>query len=218
MPLPKQIVQIALGDEYCKKLPLEQLRTNLLKKNPDYTYILLTDADCVAFLAAHFPEHMELYNKLTRVQYKSDLIRYLYIYVHGGYYVDIDLLPMIGFDELSTIAEAPSAFFTFGAHKRNRQYMECANGLFGCEKGCGFLLDLVQEMYADINPVDYGRNVKRMYAYLANRMPVEPFKKISNVYFLEEYIKYPGKYYVRINTDIDVCYSNGHGYPYTQLS
>ena len=214
MSLPGHILQIALGEEYIKKLPLQLIKDNLLSLNPGYSYTLFTDEDCLIFLTSNFPEHLELYKAITRPQYKSDLIRYLYIYMNGGYYVDIDLLPMIGFDELNKIMDNPSAFFTLGAHKYNNMHIECANGFLGSEVKNPMFLELVKEMYADINPGDYGRNIKIMRSNLINKMIIEPFKKTNGVFLLQEYSKGNYKYFIRSSADKDISSSNGSGYPY----
>lgn len=217
MSIPESILQIALGEEYLNKLPLQLIKDNLLLLNPGYTYTLLTTADCLTFLSYNFPEHLELYNSLSRPQYKSDLIRYLYIYMNGGYYVDIDLLPTIGFNELNNLMGSPSTFFTLGAHKRDNKHIECANGFYGSKEKNPLFLELVKQMYSDINPTDYGMNVKRMYSILSNKMTLEPFKNVNGVFFLEEYCKGQGRYFIRSSIDKDICNSNGNGYPYNLI-
>lgn len=217
MPLPQGVLQIGLGEDYLKRLPLELIKTNILSLNPKYTYTLFTDSECIAFLTSNFPEHLKLYHALKRPQYKSDLIRYLYIYLNGGYYVDIDLLPTMGFDELNKVMDFPSTFFTLGAHKRDNKHIECANGFFGSQEKNPIFLELVKEMYTDINPGDYGMNVKRMYSILENRMLIETFKKVNDIFFLEEYCKGNGNYYIRSSMDTDICNSNGNGYPHNLL-
>jgi mannosyltransferase OCH1-like enzyme len=214
MSLPNHILQIALGEEYIKKLPLQLIKDNLMSLNPGYTYTLFTDDECLMFLTSNFPEHLELYKAITRPQYKSDLIRYLYVYINGGYYVDIDLLPMVGFDELNKIMEYPSAFFTLGAHKYKNAHNECANGFLGSETNNPLFLELVKQMYGDINPKDYGRNIKMMRSHLITKMIIDPFKKTNGVFLLQEYSKGKYKYFIRSSIDKDISSSNGSGYPY----
>lgn len=213
MSIPRHILQIALGEDYLKKLPLNLIKDNIVRLNPGYIYTLLTYPECVIFLKSNFPEHLELFNSLERPQYKCDLMRYLYLYMNGGYYVDIDLLPIVGFDDINKKMDYPDAFFTLGAHKRNNQYIECANGFMGSNPKNPIYIQLVKEMYSDINPRDYGMNVKRMYSHISNKMEVEPFKKINNIYFLEEYCL-NNKYMIRSGINNNVSYSNDSGYPY----
>ena len=212
MPIPRAIFQIALGEEYCARLPKELLKKNLLQLNPGYTYTLLQDKECVDLLSTHFPEHLRLYEAIPKPQHKSDLIRYLYAYKHGGYYVDIDAQPLLGFDELIVKMGSPNAFYTLGAHKRMNQYMECWNGFFGSLPNNPLLLEFVKGIYVDLQGADYGKNVKRMYSILSNTYKVAPFQNVDTVFFLEEYSR-DGKYYARMNPTTDVCNSNGHNYP-----
>jgi hypothetical protein len=214
MSIPKHILQIVIGDEYMKSLPMELIKHNIMIFNSGYEYILFTEADCVTFLSSNFPEHLELYNSITRPQYKSDLIRYLYLYMNGGYYVDIDILLMVGFDELNKLMDHPSAFFTLGADRYNVKYYQCANGFIGSKEKNPYFLELVEKMYSDINPVDYLKNVKYMYSSLNDNMITEPYKKTNDTFLLQEYSKSDLHYFIKSSLDKDVAQSNGNGYPH----
>lgn len=62
--------------------------------NPEYTVDFSTDADCITFLEKGFNKNIAgLFNYITRGMYKADLWRLCKLYIHGGVYADIDLIP-----------------------------------------------------------------------------------------------------------------------------
>ena len=211
--IPKRILQIAIGDAYVKGLPLEQIKQNILQNhNTEYDYTLLTDLGCQAFLKESFPQFYNLYNTLQRPQYKSDLVRYLYLYKNGGYYIDIDLLPLIPLYTIFEYTKNSSTFFTIGAHTSSKKNtFELCNGFIGTKAGNPLFLDLVELMQKDPNPEDYGANVKRLYKKIAVNHSMTPFKSENSVYLFRE-VQHAGKYYIVNNKEI-IAHSNGHNYP-----
>lgn len=75
----------------------ERVRTWTLK-NPMHRYEVLTDANADGYVEEHFgptgfnrPDIVHTYKSLDAKIIKSDLLRYLIMYVEGGVYVDIDV-------------------------------------------------------------------------------------------------------------------------------
>lgn len=67
-------------------------------KNPSHRYEVLTDASADSYVEEHFgpsgfnrPDIVYTYQSLTARIIKSDLLRYLVMYVEGGVYADIDV-------------------------------------------------------------------------------------------------------------------------------
>ncbi|THY27434.1 hypothetical protein D6D00_04933 [Aureobasidium pullulans] len=67
-------------------------------KNPDHRYEVLTDDNAGYYVDHHFgpsglnrPDIVDIYHSLTAKIIKSDLLRYLIMYVEGGVYADIDV-------------------------------------------------------------------------------------------------------------------------------
>jgi mannosyltransferase OCH1-like enzyme len=209
MKIPKRIFQIALGNDYIKKIPKELIKNNLLNINKDYKYEFFTDMECEYLVKEYYPQYVELYNKLERPQYKSDLIRYLSLHKDGGYYIDIDLFLIVGFDNF---INNWSSFFTIGAHHNGK--LEMANGFMGSIPGNPIFIELVEEMKKDYNPVDYGMNVKRMYSILNNKIGVEQFNCKNDTYFLREFGTNIGVYVINVDSNNTICISNCSGYPY----
>jgi mannosyltransferase OCH1-like enzyme len=210
--IPRQIFQIALGEAYRARLPLDFLRQNILNKNSDYSYTLLTETDAVDFLETHYPLYLNTYNTLERVHYKSDLLRYLYLHKYGGVYVDIDLLPVIPFDSLLQKMEC-SLYVPLGAHHNGK--LEVANGFIGSIPNHPLWMKLVDEMVRNPNPGDYGANVKYMRRALTQEgYSVQEFTKSRDVYFLREVGPILGKYYILLSPTELASFSNGHNYPF----
>jgi FkbM family methyltransferase len=217
--IPRNIIQIALGDEYIQKLPLDTIKRVLKEANKEFSYTLLTDNECISFLRNFFPQYLPLYNNLVRPQYKSDLVRYLYLYKYGGYYVDIDLCPILSFYKINELTNYSSSFFTIGAHSNfEKGVYEMANGFCGSAPNNSIFLELIELMEEEANPDDYGKNVKRMFSCLNKYYKLNPFtqsvssNKFSTYFFKEENIN--GKYYIT-NKNINIYLSNGSGYPYS---
>ena len=88
-----------------------------------------TDKEAEEFLQSHFPQYVHLYHRLTRPQYKSDLIRYLWLYQNGGYYIDIDILPILPLWTIYEKTENSDCFFAIGAYTNPQKGpLEISNG------------------------------------------------------------------------------------------
>lgn len=71
------------------------------KLNPDYKIELSLDKDCILFLTEYFgSEIANLFCTIKVGMYKADLWRICKLYVHGGVYADIDLVPYVSIDSL----------------------------------------------------------------------------------------------------------------------
>jgi mannosyltransferase OCH1-like enzyme len=190
--IPKQILQIAIGEEYRKIIPLDKLRRLFEEINPEFTYILLTEIECINFLCTNYPEYLDLYNILNRVQYKSDLIRYLYIYKYGGIYIDIDLSQTIKFEVLLQILNNATSFFTIGNGSE-----QMANGFFGSVKDNIIFIECIDEMIKEPNPENYGTNVNILYSLLSKKYSMIPYIIDKDTFFIKEIgIDNTYKYYI----------------------
>lgn len=69
--------------------------------NPDFSVELSLDADCARFLRANFPPAVaDLFERIPRGMYKADLWRLCTLFVHGGSYADVDLVPHVSIDAM----------------------------------------------------------------------------------------------------------------------
>lgn len=63
---------------------------SIKKQMPDYEYILMTDRMIEKFVAKHFPDFLPYLLKFPYKIQWADAIRYCFLYVYGGVYMDLD--------------------------------------------------------------------------------------------------------------------------------
>ena len=89
--IPRNIFQTS-------KVELGRHVTDWIKKHTisNWNYIHHDDEQNIVFLKTYFlkdyPNIIEKYNTLPFGQYKADLARYAYLYIHGGVYLDSDIV------------------------------------------------------------------------------------------------------------------------------
>jgi len=73
---------------------------SLKQLHSDWNYILMSDEDNLKFVKKHFPNYLNLYQKLPKNIMKADMIRYMWLYVNGGVYIDLDYEALKNFNDL----------------------------------------------------------------------------------------------------------------------
>lgn len=69
--------------------------------HPDWQYRLLDDADIERFVAGTFPRFFSsVWHRYPRGIERADLVRYLWLFAHGGLYADLDFECLRPFDPL----------------------------------------------------------------------------------------------------------------------
>lgn len=71
--------------------PLKSYRTSWIDLHPTYQFPLYTDADNDRLVAEHYPEFATAYHGLNRTIQKVDMVRWMYLHLFGGIYVDLDV-------------------------------------------------------------------------------------------------------------------------------
>lgn len=121
---------------YHSQLP-PHVMTRWQELNPEYTIDFSTDAECISFLEKAFHRNIaELFKYIPRGMYKADLWRLCKLYIHGGVYADIDLVPFRSIDDsVQSIGDgdgvsptfysclslsSPSVFQAYMKHTRER--------------------------------------------------------------------------------------------------
>lgn len=76
----------------------------------NYEYILFNDKDATNFLNKYFDNRIiKCFNSLSKGAHKADLLRYCYLYIYGGIYLDIKILLMKPLDDIFKIK---NSFYT----------------------------------------------------------------------------------------------------------
>lgn len=74
--------------------------SSIVKHLPTWKYILLTDADNIEFVKTHFSSYLQWFLGLPYPIQRADVIRYMWLYVHGGLYMDLDIELVASVEEL----------------------------------------------------------------------------------------------------------------------
>ena len=84
-----------------KNKPPDYVLKRWQKLNPDYKIELSLDKDCILFLTEYFGSELaNLFCTIKVGMYKADLWRICKLYIYGGIYADIDLVPHVSIDSL----------------------------------------------------------------------------------------------------------------------
>lgn len=98
---------------YHSEVP-EFVTSRWLDLNPDYRIDFSMDADCISFLETVFNKNIsELFKYIPRGMYKADLWRLCKLYIHGGVYADVDLVPHLSISSELDGSESVSSGATF---------------------------------------------------------------------------------------------------------
>ena len=87
--IPKIIHQIWIGPKKRPDMWIDTFRIDYINKNPEYQYILWNE-DNIDPLFNDFPIYRIIYDIEQTYNGKSDILRYLILYIHGGIYIDAD--------------------------------------------------------------------------------------------------------------------------------
>lgn len=66
--------------------------------NPKWKYVLLTDEDNRNFIERHFPEYLLVFDLFPYGIQRADFIRYAWLYINGGIYLDLDYEVKVPFE------------------------------------------------------------------------------------------------------------------------
>jgi hypothetical protein len=87
-----------------KKNPPQKVFDRWNKLNPSYTIDFSLDHDCISFLKNNFgSKFSDLFNSIQEGMYKADFWRICKLYIHGGVYADIDIVPAVNLDDLTSL-------------------------------------------------------------------------------------------------------------------
>jgi hypothetical protein len=126
MSIPKVIIQTG----YAQK-NVSNTRYKIIKQNPNHEYLYFNNNDCVAFIQKHLGSKVaKAFAKLIPGPFKADLFRYCYLYVKGGIYIDLDLLPLVPMDQIvHPDVDFISCLERWGIPGVYQAFMACVPGL-----------------------------------------------------------------------------------------
>lgn len=78
----------------------QESKDSILDKMKDWKYVLMTDEDNRNFVLEHFPGFIQVYDNFPYPIQRVDMIRPMWLYIHGGVYMDLDYVVNKSFEEL----------------------------------------------------------------------------------------------------------------------
>lgn len=147
--IPKIIHQIYfnLYDKEIEDIPLFQKSSQVIQElNPEYEYKLWDEKECSELIKNQLPQYYDFYVSMRFDIQRIDFMRFVILYVYGGFYVDLDLINLKKLDSL-----LDNKFVSYGLLKfkpEHKEYMQ--NDFFGSVKGFKLwkiLMDLCEPNY-----------------------------------------------------------------------
>lgn len=86
--IPKIIMQTWKSTEIPEKWKKSPESINMYM--PDWKYVLMTDQDNRNFVQKYFPDFLSVYDSYEYPIQRADVIRYMWLYINGGIYIDLD--------------------------------------------------------------------------------------------------------------------------------
>lgn len=101
--IPKVVMQTWKND----KIPSKWLQgpRSIKMFLPGWNYVLMTDQMNVEFVKAYFPDFLKTFLEFPYPIQRADAIRYLWFYVNGGLYMDLDICLLKPLDPLFYIKQ-----------------------------------------------------------------------------------------------------------------
>jgi mannosyltransferase OCH1-like enzyme len=124
---------------------------SIRKLNPDWEYTLMTDDDNLQFVKDHFPQYVSGYNALWYPIMRADAIRYMYLYLYGGIYIDLDFICHKSFNELLKSVDTSNDIFL------RRSFIGPSNDFLMSKPYEKFWLECLEDIFSPLNCGSDGR-------------------------------------------------------------
>ena len=125
MTIPRKIHQIYWIFNDGK--PLEDIpkfkeyttKTQQFANHYGYEYKLWSLKDCEELIVEYFPQYINLWTDFRYDIQRCDFIRYLILFIHGGWYLDCDVYPL---QDMKPLESNQQVFTTWHIDKRSLPY------------------------------------------------------------------------------------------------
>ena len=118
---------------------------NWRRLNPGLEIKFFDDQDCKTFLLRNFGQtHVEVFNRLIVGPLKASFFRICLLYVHGGYYADIDLEPLVPLENMTPLLKEDDHCDWFSCIGAEEETFFLA--WMGAEKGCWYFKEIIDIM------------------------------------------------------------------------
>jgi len=124
MTIPKKIHQIfwSFTGKELNDIPKFKEHTTKVKQFAEhygYEYKLWDLKDCEELLVEYFPQYIVLWTEFRYPIQRCDFIRYLILFIHGGWYLDCDVYPI---QDLTPLENNQQVFTTWHIDKDKLPY------------------------------------------------------------------------------------------------
>lgn len=110
----------------------------------DWKHVLMTDIDNRNFVKTHFPMFLSCYDSFPYSIQRADAIRYMWLYINGGVYMDLDFEILRPLDSL--FSDGNDLYVVKSYYLKNVY----TNSFIACRPGLQVMLDCLEEMKKDI--------------------------------------------------------------------
>ena len=94
-------------------------KTQQFANHYGYEYKLWSLKDCEELIVEYFPQYIELWNDFRYDIQRCDFIRYLILFIHGGWYLDCDVYPL---QDMKPLESLQQVFTTWHIDKNKLPY------------------------------------------------------------------------------------------------
>lgn len=113
---------------------------SITKHCKGWTYVLMTDKDNEQFVKNYFPDFYPYYKSFQHNIQRVDSLRYMWLYIYGGVYMDLDFALNGSIDD-----DFDTTHDLFFVYSGNIDWC-ITNSLMGSKPGCPFWLDVLEEL------------------------------------------------------------------------
>lgn len=100
MSIPKRIHMVLLHWNEVIPPLFTKCERCIRETHPDWDVILWDDTASVEFVEKYFPEYLRAYQSFPYDVQRTDFLRLAFVYVFGGFYMDLDMVPILPLDGL----------------------------------------------------------------------------------------------------------------------
>jgi len=123
-----------------------------------WNYKLMTDEDNLKFVSIYFPDFLHYFKLFEYPIQRADAIRYMWLYVHGGIYLDLDIEIKRELDDL--FMEDKEVYFV-----RSRSIRSVyTNAFMGAKPKSPIMLDCLSEMRRPLKLWHVGKHLKVIHS------------------------------------------------------
>ena len=141
--------------------PLSSLTKMVQHMHPHWEYRFYLDNDCLNYIEDHYPDALEVYQSIRIPVQRADLVRLIFVYCEGGFYLDVDMEMQKSLDDLlehdCIFAEEVTLSENEASELGHQNCLRIANYMFGAKPGDEFIKSLIEEILERGSQIEINR-------------------------------------------------------------